>query len=63
MFDNTKLALKAIVTDVKNLAKDVVVTLPKGVATDVRQHLEVKREFNEWRKARNASTSNPEDAQ
>ena len=63
MLTNTKLAIKAIATDVKNLAKDIVVTLPKGIGADGREYFEAKKEFREWRKARNAFQQTPADTQ
>lgn len=63
MLDNTKQALKNVATDVVNLAKDLVIHLPKALVDDGCAHFEVRKEFLEWRKTRNTSTSNPEDAQ
>lgn len=63
MLDNTKQALKNIGSDVANLAKDICIRLPKAVVDDGRAHLEVRKEFLEWRKARNTKAETPADAQ
>ena len=67
---NTKQAFKTVGSDIKvlikdlsKLGKDVVVGIPKATCDDIRQEYELRREFREWRKARDASSENPEPQQ
>ena len=65
-FSNTKHAFKTVGSDIKvlvkdlsKLGKDVVVGIPKATCDDLRQEYELRREFREWRKARDASSEAP----